>query len=454
VPVDTNISAGIVGTGIYPYGAAYDPDNQELYIVNYVNENLTVVNATSGGHVTDIAMSANTTGVAYVPWNHDIYALVEGSSSIAVIDTTTNTVGPTIALSGEPDRVVYDPSNQRLYATIWTVPSQANHYTAAPIGLQAVYTSNNTAMAPVLTGFDGAYELAVDPSDNTVWVENSYNDTISIFSPASDAVVRWVQPGPQPSGASLQGGIVYSPVGDQVFVVNFASVGTVNVFGASNYTLVRSGIRVGSDAYGASATYDPASQCVYVASYAADTVTVISAVDDSIAEPTIAVPGGPWTGVYDPTTGALFFLLSVSGGAAWIFGGIAVDFNETGLPEGSRWTVDIAGDVQSSDRPIISLVEPVGVGRYYVSAPDGYAAANQSGQFTVPSTPVAPVDLTFTFGPPTYPVDFTEQGLPSGASWSVQVNSSAPVVRPSGGVVNLLEPNGTYPYVVRSETTA
>ena len=446
VPVDTNVSTGVVGTGGFPYGADYDPANQELYVANYGTGNVTVVNATTGQHVADVAMTSNPTGVAYVPWNNEVYVSVEGSATIEVINPTNNTVNATIPLAGEPENIAYDSANHILYATVWTK-------SATPIGLQAVYTSNNTAAPAVRAGFNEAYELAVDPSNDTVWVENLGNDTITVFSGSTNTVVGWVHPGPQPHGATLQGGIVYSPVGDQVFVVNYATVGTVNIFGASNYTLLHSGIPVGGGAFGASATYDAASQRVYVASYEANTVTVISAVNDSVAAPTISVPGGPWVGVYDPTTGALFFLLSVTNGAAWIFGGIAVEFSEIGLPVGSSWSVSAAGAVQSTAHPIISFAEPVGSGRYSVVSELGYQAANQSGMFAVPSTPVTPLALAFAFLPPTYPVQFTEQGLPSGASWSVIVNASAPVVGTAESPVTVFEPNGTYPFVVRSATT-
>jgi DNA-binding beta-propeller fold protein YncE len=58
VAVDGKIGSGKVGTGAFPYGGTYDPVNQEVYIANQDGvdgDNVTVLNGTTGRHVTDIS---------------------------------------------------------------------------------------------------------------------------------------------------------------------------------------------------------------------------------------------------------------------------------------------------------------------------------------------------------------------------------------------------------------
>jgi YVTN family beta-propeller protein len=436
-------SMGTVGTGLFPYGADYDPANQMLYVANYGNDNVTVLNATSGHHVADISMDSNPTGVAYVGWNQCIYVIVEGTDSIAVINGTTNFIVATIKLAGEPENLAYDTANRELYATVWAS-------TSSPIGLQPVLTSNNTALPPIRAGFSQAYELTADPVNNTIWVENNGNDSITVVSGATNTVVRWVHPGPQPHGAALQAGMAYSPVGDQMFVVNDANPGTMNVIGASNYTLLASGIPVGAMAFGATATYDPASECVYVASYEVNTVTVVSVLNDTQAEPTISLKGGPWVGTYDPTTGVMFFLLSSTNGAARIFPGIALQFDQTGLPAGTLWTVVANGASQSTRQNTMTFVEPVGTTSYSVGSIPGYVVPTPVAAITVPSTPVAPVHVALPFAPPTFALQFVERGLPHGAAWSVQLNANATVNGTAGTPIVFTEENGSFTYVART----
>jgi hypothetical protein len=98
----------------------------------------------------------------------------------------------------------------------------------------------------------------------------------------------------------------------------------------------------------------------------------------------------------------------------------------------------------------MAFVEPVGSAPYSVGSVPGYLVTNQTGTFAVPTTPVAPVSLSFRFAPPTFAIQFDEQGLPSGTAWSVQINSTAPVNGVGGSPIDFNETNGTYQFVART----
>lgn len=439
VAVDGAVGPGILGTGHFPYGGAFDPRTDELYIADQAGNNVTVLNASSGASVASIDLSSDPLTATYVPSNGEVYVSVEGTHELAVVDPSNHTVVSTIDLAGDPEYTAYDPDDATLYLSEWTSVSSA-------LGVQRVYTSNDTAAPVVRTGFDDPLDLTVDTLNDTVWVMNLGSDRISVLAASNDTVVRSIAPGPMPSGSDLQGGIVYSTVGDQVFVDNDGKPGVVNVFDAANYSLLRTGLPVGAYAYGASLTYDPASERVYVGSYFEDTVSVLGVVNDSVAAPPLDISGGPWVGIFDNASGALFFLLSGANATAWIFGGIAVNATETGLPPGAAWSVTLDGRTANGTASTLPFVLPVGTFSYEVQVPAGFAATTPAGSVTVPTSPVLARTLPIAVGA-VYPVVVSEQGLPAGAPWNVTVGN-ATGNGTAGTAIDLLEPNGSYPYAV------
>ena len=139
--------------------------------------------------------------------------------------------------------------------------------------------------------------------------------------------------------------------------------------------------------------------------------------------------------------------------------GYTVSFTETGLASGTYWTVVLNG---SSGYAItgepINFTEPNGQYAFTASATN-YRASPASGTVTVNG---ASVTVPIRFTPiTTYPVTFSESGLPSpGASWDVEMllngafssqgiyfNSS------STSTIVLDVPNGNYTWVVTYESS-
>lgn len=121
-----------------------------------------------------------------------------------------------------------------------------------------------------------------------------------------------------------------------------------------------------------------------------------------------------------------------------------VTFTETGLLNGTSWSVSLNGTRESSPGPAISFTEPNGSYRYAVSAP-GWQPTPGSGTVEVNgSSPSVAIRLAEV----TYPVVFTETGLPTGTRWSVTLNGGT--LTSAGGTIAFAEPNGSYSYTVAS----
>ncbi|MCL5963976.1 MAG: protease pro-enzyme activation domain-containing protein, partial [Candidatus Thermoplasmatota archaeon] len=99
----------------------------------------------------------------------------------------------------------------------------------------------------------------------------------------------------------------------------------------------------------------------------------------------------------------------------------AVTFTESGLPNGTNWSVTLSGKTQSSTTGTVTFTEVNGTYSYTVSNVSGYTVTPLSGSVTV-SGKNASVPVTFKSKPTVtvvkYAVTFTESGLPSGTNWS------------------------------------
>jgi hypothetical protein len=129
-----------------------------------------------------------------------------------------------------------------------------------------------------------------------------------------------------------------------------------------------------------------------------------------------------------------------------------VTFNETGLPDGTTWTVTVRNVPGSSTGPTIVFDEPNGTYGFNVSFAPGYRPVPRLGSFTVNGSAITVV-ITFvakTPPPPVYAVTFQETGLPNGTMWTMTVRN---VSRSSTGPTIVFdEPNGTWGFKVSNMT--
>ncbi|MHB8351398.1 MAG: hypothetical protein ACYDFT_01695 [Thermoplasmata archaeon] len=130
-----------------------------------------------------------------------------------------------------------------------------------------------------------------------------------------------------------------------------------------------------------------------------------------------------------------------------------VTFAEQGLPPGTDWSVTLAGTPHGSATSVIPIYMPNGSFVYSVGPVAGYATSTGNGTVLVAGHAVYLL-LNFTttaVAGPSYPMNFTETGLPADAFWSVGLvletgASGSPVIGggDTGAYLQLNVPNGTY----------
>jgi hypothetical protein len=123
-------------------------------------------------------------------------------------------------------------------------------------------------------------------------------------------------------------------------------------------------------------------------------------------------------------------------------------FVETGLPGGTSWSVTLNGRLNASQTRAIEFEEANGSYGFTVSTVSGFSTNRTTGSVAVSGAPVQ-VQIGFSIVTPTYPVSFTESGLPPRTSWTIALGSLPPQGVETSSA-QFLEANGTYPFVILS----
>lgn len=125
-----------------------------------------------------------------------------------------------------------------------------------------------------------------------------------------------------------------------------------------------------------------------------------------------------------------------------------VSFAQTGLPANTTWGVKLsfAGLQVSGNASTLALDAANGTWGYQLESPTGYVASPSIGNLTVNGSAIT---IPIAFHPIPYRVGFSQQGLPVGLNWTVEISGSN-VSGPASGALYAALPNGTYAYTVRT----
>lgn len=121
-----------------------------------------------------------------------------------------------------------------------------------------------------------------------------------------------------------------------------------------------------------------------------------------------------------------------------------VVFTQSGLPDGTSWSVTLDETTLTSTSNEITFDPVNGTYSYTISMVPGYSAPEYAGTVTVSGNDVS---VQAEFSVVTYAVSFLSNGLPSGITWFVNL-SSGDSYSATGSTISLDLPNGTYTYTV------
>ena len=476
-------SVANVSTGDLPYGVTVDPGTGDAYVVNFgtsvLETNVTVLGESTGLPVASIPLWVAPTGVAYDSAQGAVYAVDNAGNDLYEVNTSTGYVvhvetgGPNPTSTSIQAPVVYDGANGDLYAADASEPyvdvyGPAHTFLEAiPVGewpdalaydnasdllfaadnyngnVTIIDTSTNTVLATSLTvkDYDILSAVAYDPHNNEVYVADRTGGNVTVWGADNDTKLRSIPVGLSPTS------IVFDPGNNTLFVANEGS-SNVSVINDTTNSVVQSFTLVGAYLL----AYDGALNAVYNAYYFTDDIEAFNASTYATLSGSplnLGEGGGYYVQglVYDPANGEMY--VDDSTGDALNAVGTPtvprypVEFIETGLPQGTSWSVTLNSSEQSSTTPTITFSNELGSLPFTVGTVPGYTANVTSGTVVV-TNGAKTVHVGFALDQ--YGVSFVETGLPTSSLWNVTLNGVEN--HSTTDTIGFTEVAGTYPFTV------
>ncbi len=401
----SDLSGASIQVGQGPWGVAFDPVNNFVYVSNFGSGDLSVINTSTNQDLMAIPVpvlngygngpiAVNTaTGVVYVG---------DGVGTVYGIDPTTNEVTWTIPLAafGCPygcgaDVQTFDPANGDIYVT-----------NIATNNVTAIHGTTVVATIPVGAGPNGA---AYDSANGEVFVSNegtSIRSNLTVINGTTNRVAGQVYP------VNTGPGVAFDDSNGYVYVcsnnVQANSSNFVTAVNATNQRVVTS-IPISSSC--GAAVYDPANGYVYVTDRNkpggrdATTVTLIDPATNvvAVAQPVQLAPIGI---AYDPVNHNLYVANGDSGTVSVLPQIYRLTVHESGLPSGTNWSATVGATTFSSTASTIMFPETNGTFNFTVASATDRSACPSRGTVTVAG---GPRELNVTF--PTSTCGGSSKGL-------------------------------------------
>ena len=448
-------------TGLAPQGVAYDPRTGDVFVASSTEGTLEVYSSVDLGLVATISVGQVPIGVTFDNVTDLVYVSCYGSNQVTAVWANNLTVAARVQVGVAPVATAADDVDGELFV------ANLGDSTVSVISM-----SSETVIATIpLATFAWPVDLAFDSQAREMFVTDRGTSQVTVISTTTRTAIANVSVGEEPFG------IAYDPNTDELLVTDHAE-NTVWVVDASSRTVVGH-VTVGW--FPIAAVYAADTGRIYIANSASGNVSILSY--GTFYSATFAATGLPLSSewavslggrtenatagqpiVFSEPNGTYSFTVSSPGyqpspgsGKVTIDGtpaSVTVTFTqvtygmmwtESGLPAGTNWSVMLNGITESSVTPTISFAAPNGTYAWTIANVPGWhiSAGTYGGRSTVNGVSVV---IATTFTQVAYTVTFTENGLPSGTSWSVTMAGTTH--SSTSGLMSFTEPNGTYSFSV------
>jgi YVTN family beta-propeller protein len=112
----TNTLLGTVNIGTQAADITPDCANGDLYVTTFVSNNVTVVSGTNNTIVGTVSVGSYPEGIVYDPANGDLYVMNSASGNVSVISGATNTVVATVPVGDDPASGAFASGSGDVYA--------------------------------------------------------------------------------------------------------------------------------------------------------------------------------------------------------------------------------------------------------------------------------------------------------------------------------------------------
>jgi YVTN family beta-propeller protein/VCBS repeat-containing protein len=221
-------AAGVnpISVGGQPWGLAVSPDGTRVYVTSRTTNTVAVIDTatntlidtdpgtagvtpiTVGGQPLDAAVSPDGTRLYVANWSDGTVSVID-TAAYGVIDTDPATAGTTpITVGGQPAAVAVSPDGARVYVTnfngtVAVVDTATN---------SLVDTNPGTAGVNPITVGGQLQGVAVSPDGDRLYVTDIQGDRVSVIDTATNTIVERV------TGIDGANGVAVHPDGDRIYV--------------------------------------------------------------------------------------------------------------------------------------------------------------------------------------------------------------------------------------------
>ncbi len=383
---------------------AYDTQNGLIYVADWNNSYVWIINPSSQTVLGAIYIGSNTTSVTYDPANGNLY-VTDYANTVTVINGISNSIITTINVGGDPFYSIYDPLNKNIYVA-----------DLGSANLTVINGTTNKVTGDISVGL-GPISIALDTENGYLYVPNQFSNNVSVVNPSTEKSIASINVGSYPAFALYDSG-------DNLIYVTNSNSNNISVINPATEKVIRT-IPLQNYSYPWGMVYDPSNNFIYVANI--NSVSMINPSTGTILQ-VINVYNYPNYFLYDPANSLIY--VSGSENVSVIF-----YMQNTYLTKYSTGTS-------------ISFNEPSGYYSFNVSQIKGYRASQTNGSFYLNNTNIN-INIKFYYiTPKNYTITFSENGLPSGTTWSVTINGTTKYSTSSTITFSL--PNDTYSYIVKT----
>jgi YVTN family beta-propeller protein len=193
--VETSITVGND-----PRGVAYNEDDDLIYVANYGDDTVSVINGVTYSVTQVIAGVVGANGVAYDSDHRLVYVTNQSIDALTIISATTNTIVETIPVGDQPHGVAYNPTSHKIYVA---------NYGGNSVTIIDANTMTTTA---TISGLSEPAHIAANPVSNKVYVSNHGNGTVTVIRGTDDTVratVSLLSSGPYGIAADTWRNLIY-----------------------------------------------------------------------------------------------------------------------------------------------------------------------------------------------------------------------------------------------------
>ncbi|MGZ5041481.1 MAG: cytochrome D1 domain-containing protein [Usitatibacter sp.] len=221
-----------IPVGAHPLGLQVSPDGHSVAVATFGPNGaplrtISVIDVASGS-VTPIAVGLGPTSVAYNSSGSALYVSNFGDNTISVIDTGSLQTLATLNAPANPFALITNPSGTRVYVMHITNAAGAKSQ------VSVLDTFSNQVIATIPLAGDPQF-LAVNPQGTRLYAAIGSTGSVSVIDTSNNAKLLDFLTGTN----SFPAGVAVSPDGSRVLVVD-ARLSQLNTFDASNFALVAS----------------------------------------------------------------------------------------------------------------------------------------------------------------------------------------------------------------------